>query len=227
MFKLHENYEVDRRILKFEYIHHSPAKTSTIITLSSQTFIVIPREDSLISLLNSSLDLNFEVIKKIDKSRNGNGSDIQLFTLGPIALFSNFILTTNSGKHLEVITQAHIVPLKHKLTTSAKDSDDLSIGFDRDRGKRRDESTKNERITGKYHSRIMLKDTFWFCRTSRKSYLWPRLWISNNKKQRLGCYRQSPWYCCCWNKNWSYLLVCTTLDAIHSTVRYIIQTDFK
>ena len=38
----------------------------------------------------------------------------------------------SSGKHLEDISHAHIVSLMYKLITSAEDTDDLSIGFDRD-----------------------------------------------------------------------------------------------
>ena len=53
MFKLNESYEVDRRILKCDYIRYSPAETSTINTPNSQIYINIPREDSVISLLNS------------------------------------------------------------------------------------------------------------------------------------------------------------------------------
>ena len=65
MFKLNENYEVDRKILKCEYIRYSPAENSTINTPKSQIYINIPREDSVISLLNNYLDLSFEVIKKM------------------------------------------------------------------------------------------------------------------------------------------------------------------
>ena len=71
-FKLNENYEVDRRNLKCDYIRYSPAETSTINTPNSQIYINTPREDSLISLLNSYLDLSFEVIKKDDNSRYAN-----------------------------------------------------------------------------------------------------------------------------------------------------------
>ena len=48
MFKLNENYEVDRRILKCDYIRYSPAETSTINTPNSQIYIKIPGEDSLL-----------------------------------------------------------------------------------------------------------------------------------------------------------------------------------
>ena len=56
MFKLKEIYEVDRRILKRDYIRFSPAETCTIDTPNSQIYIIKPREDSAISLLNSCLD---------------------------------------------------------------------------------------------------------------------------------------------------------------------------
>ena len=69
MFKLNENYEVDRRILKCEYIRYSPAETSTINTPNSQIYINIQREESVVSLLNIYLDINFEVIKKAVNSR--------------------------------------------------------------------------------------------------------------------------------------------------------------
>ena len=69
MFKLNENYEVDRRILKCDYVRYSPAETSTINTSNSQICLIIPIGDSVISLLKSYLDLNFEVIKRADNSK--------------------------------------------------------------------------------------------------------------------------------------------------------------
>ena len=58
---------------------------------------------------------------------------IRLVNLGAIAVFRNYKLTKSSGKHLEDTSHAHIVHLLYKLITSAKDTDDLPIGFDRDR----------------------------------------------------------------------------------------------
>ena len=168
MFKLNENYEVDRRILKCDYIRYIPAETSTTNTPNSQISINIPREDSVISLLNSYLDLGFEVIKSADNSRYGNGNDLRLVNLGPIALFSNFKLTTISGKHLEDISHAQLVSLIYKLLTSSKDSNDLSIGFDHRRN-RRDELPLNKSIKGKYHVKIMLKDVFRFAEHQGKA----------------------------------------------------------
>ena len=59
MFKLNENYEVDRRNLKSDYIRYALAEISTIYTPDSQNYIKRPREGSVISLVNSYLELNF------------------------------------------------------------------------------------------------------------------------------------------------------------------------
>ena len=168
MFKLNENYEVDRRILKCDYIRSSPAEISTINTANSQIYINIPRVDSVISLLNSYLELNFDVLHAANNNRYVDANDIRLVNLGPIALFSNYKLTTSSGKHLEEISHAHIVSLMYKLLTSSRDSDDLSIGFDRNRGRRKNELSNNKNTKGKYHIRIYLKGIFGFAEHQEK-----------------------------------------------------------
>ena len=48
-------------------------------------------------------------------------------------------------KHLEGISYAHIVSLRYEPITSAKGTDDLSIGFDRDRVKRQRDLNKNKK----------------------------------------------------------------------------------
>ena len=168
MFKLSENYEIDRRILKCDYIRYSPAEISTINTPNSQIYINIPREDSLISLLNSYLELNFDVLKAVTNNRYEDGDDIRLVNLGSIGLFSNYKLTTSSGKHLENIDHSHIVSLMYKLLSSSKGSDDLSICFDRDRNRRQRELTTNKTQKGKYHVRFYLKDVFGFAEYQEK-----------------------------------------------------------
>ena len=57
----------------------------------------------------------------------------------------------------------------YKLLTSSKGSDDLSIGFDRDRTRRRNELTNNKNIKGKYHVRIYLKDIFGYAEYQQKA----------------------------------------------------------
>ena len=170
MFKLNEKYEINRDILKCDYIRYSPSEISTINTTNSQFYINIPREDSVISLLNSYLELNFDVIHAGTNDRYVDGNNIRLVNLGPIALFSNYRLTTSSGEHLENIDHAHIVSLMYKLLTSSKGSDDLSIGFDRDRNRRQRELTNNKTQKGNsnYHVRIYLKDVFGFAEYQEK-----------------------------------------------------------
>ena len=176
MFKLKENYEVGRKILKFDYIRYIRAETSTRNTPISQIYINIPREVSVISLLICYLDLNFEVIKKADNSRYANGNDTGPVSLTPIALFSNFKLTKSSGKLLEDIGHSHIVSLMYKLIPSFKDSNDLSIGFDCSRNRRRDKK-------GKYHLKFLLKDVFGFAECQEKTTygLGYKLTLTRNK----------------------------------------------
>ena len=90
MFKLSDNYQIDRRILKCAYKRYSTSKIDTINTDNSQIFINIPREDSLTSLLKSYLDLNFDVLHDATSNRYADGDDTSLVNLAIIDLFSNF-----------------------------------------------------------------------------------------------------------------------------------------
>ena len=119
-------------------------------------------------MLKSYLELNFDVLQAATINRYVDTSDIRLVNLQPTALFSNYKLTTSSGKHLEEISHAHIVSLMYKLLTSSKDSDDLSIGSDRNRGRRKNDLSNNKSIKGKYHIRIHLKDFFGYAECQEK-----------------------------------------------------------
>ena len=56
----------------------------------------------------------------------------------------------------------------YKLITSSKDSDDLSIGFRRNRGRRKNDIANNKSIKGKNHNRIYLGDIFGFAEHQEK-----------------------------------------------------------
>ena len=56
---------------------------------------------------------------------------IRLVNLEPIALFKKYRLKSLSGKEIEEIDNARAICLKHKLISSSRDSDDLSVGFHR------------------------------------------------------------------------------------------------
>ena len=141
--------------------------------------------DSVVSLINSYLDLNFEVVKKVDISRYANGNDIKLVNLGTIALFNKYKVTASAVKHLEDVSHVHFVHLLHKLLTSAKDTEKLSIGFDRYFDEMRRELTNNKNLNRRYQVRIMLKDVFGFAEYQEKATL--RLGyeftLTRNKKQ--------------------------------------------
>ena len=218
MFKLSEKYSVNRDILKCDYIRYSPSEISTINTANSQVYINIPREDSVISLLNSYLELDFDVLHAGTNNRYVDGNNIRLVNLGPIALFSNYKLTTSSGKHLENIDHAHIVSLLYKLLTSSKGSDDLSIGFDRDRNRRQRELTNNKTQKGKYHLRIYLKDVFAEYQEKGTYGMGYKLTLTRNTKNavlnkdkaiNLGRIKTNA-------------IVCTPLYSLDTTTKYIV-----
>ena len=122
-------------------------------------------------MLNSYLDLFFEVIKKNDDSRYTNGKDVRLVNLGTIALFSNFNMTRSGGKHLEDISHSHIVSLTYNIKTSSKNNGDLSIGFHRSRNMRKDELAQNKNVEGKNHVKIMLKDILVFAECQENPHM--------------------------------------------------------
>ena len=57
----------------------------------------------------------------------------------------------------------------YKLLSSSKESDDLPIGFDRNRDRRKRELTNNKNIKGKYHLRIYFRDIYGFADHQEKS----------------------------------------------------------
>ena len=71
----------------------------------------------------------------------------------------------------------------YKLITSSKGSDDLSIGFDRSRVRRKDKITTNKNVKGKFHLRNILKDVFGFIEHQEKATygLGYKLTLTRNK----------------------------------------------
>ena len=69
MFQLNENFEVDQKLLKCDYIRYSPAEASTRDTLDSQICFKIPRVDCVFSLSKNYLVLNFEIVNTAVISR--------------------------------------------------------------------------------------------------------------------------------------------------------------
>ena len=104
-------------------------------------------------MLNSYLELNFEVLHAATNNRYVDNKDIRLVNLGRVAFFCKYRLTTSSGKQLENIDHGRIACLMYKILTTATGCDDLSLGFHRDRDTRRRELTNNTNVKRKYHAR--------------------------------------------------------------------------
>ena len=112
---------------------------------------------------NSCLEILFNVSHKAGAvARYADDDHIRLVNLGPIALFNNYRLTSSSGKEIEEIDNALLIYLMHKLLSSSRDSEDLSICFDRRSEARERELTDSKTTKGNYHVRICLKDVFGF-----------------------------------------------------------------
>ena len=162
MIELSEKYDANRTFLKRDYIRLSPSEINTINTPNSQIYNQSPRGDSVDGLKESLLRLNDDVLHAATNNRYIDGDDIRLKNEGPNALLTTYRLQSSSGKHIEELNHAHIVCLMYKLITSARNTVDLSIGFDRDRGRGQRELTNNRNIKGKNHVTIMLKDIYGF-----------------------------------------------------------------
>ena len=102
------------------------------------------QEKKCFFIVKSYIELYFDALHAVTDNRYVDGNDIRLVILGVTALFSKYKLATLSGKNIENIDHAHIVSLMYKLSTSSRGSDDFSIGFDRDRGRRQRELTNNK-----------------------------------------------------------------------------------
>ena len=162
MFTLNAKYQIERRIQKCDCIRHSPIEISTINTHNSRICINLLREASVISLLNSYLELNFDELHAATGNTYTDGDDIMLVNLGLIALFSFYKLTTSSGKPLQEISHVHIAFSMYKLSTSRRESDVFSIGINRSRDRRKRDLTNNKTQNRKFQLRIYLKDIFGF-----------------------------------------------------------------
>ena len=120
-------------------------------------------------MFNSYYNINFDIVQAATNNRYADGDKIRLVNLGRLALFSNYKMTTSSGKHWEGISHSHINSSIYKLLTSARGCDGSSIGFDRDRGRRQPDLNNNRNINGKYHVRFMPKDIFGFAEHQREA----------------------------------------------------------
>ena len=116
---------------------------------------------------NSCISLEIEVLKN-DDTRYAAGDQISLVNFGPVALFSETMLTTSSGKHLEKVDNLHTVSLMKKLLTSNQQTSQLMYGFEESIAIRRQELTTNKIEKGTFFVKIKLTDVSGFANQEKK-----------------------------------------------------------
>ena len=83
MFNLSQKHVVDRPILKCDYIRYTPASLKIVNGENNQIFIDVPRVDSAISLKDSYLELDFNVIHRAGAhNRYVDNDHMRLVNLG-------------------------------------------------------------------------------------------------------------------------------------------------
>ena len=84
--------------------------------VNHQTFIYIPRADSVILLKDNSLEFYLGVVCSAPKRNRQNAvaSDNRLVKKGILALISENELTTSSEESLESMERSHVVSLIYK-----------------------------------------------------------------------------------------------------------------
>ena len=169
LFSLKNEYDLSRPIHKMDFIRYSPGSLATANDNNTNIKISFPREDAYISLQNSYISLEFEVLKN-DNTRYADGDAIGLVNFGPVALFSEAKLETSSGKLLEKVENLHPIGLMYKLLTSSKGTSELVYGFEDNQTVRRQELTNRKTEKGTYFVRIRLTDIFGFATQHKVTY---------------------------------------------------------
>ena len=98
----------DRRIIKCDYNSDTIQALINAYRQNEPRCINIPRKSSKISLKRSCLGTDFDLENRDNDQVTADSSDKKLVNLGPIALFSEFKLSTSTGKETENIENAHI-----------------------------------------------------------------------------------------------------------------------
>ena len=119
MFKINERYDRVRSVFKCDYFCCTPPSFKTLNDTHSQIFNDNSKEDGVISMKGSHIELNFQATH-LNDNRLADRTRITLINLRPLGSNSEFKRTTSSGGRLEEIDLAHIVSLIKKLSSRSK-----------------------------------------------------------------------------------------------------------
>ena len=105
------------------------SKSKSVVTPSTQKFLM--NQERIIDLQKVSfIDLHSKLTHNtVPHNNNVDADDERINYLAPFNLFIKNYLTTSDRKHLDRNDYAQGVCLRFALTSSSKDSNDLSIGF--------------------------------------------------------------------------------------------------
>ena len=107
MLKLARKLNVDRRILKCDFVRYTQQSVSIVNRENKEIYIITPREDSVFSLKDSYLEKETDVkCNAGDNDPYVDGARIRFLNLGPTALFGKYKLTISSVTEIETINDA-------------------------------------------------------------------------------------------------------------------------
>ena len=110
MVKKGKKIEVDRSVFKCDYIRNTPTSLFKADTTNLPIFTYIWREDSVISLKDIIIELDYTLTENSNNHADYvHADEKRLFKSAPNVLFSLSNWITSTGKVLERINYAHVV----------------------------------------------------------------------------------------------------------------------
>ena len=160
-FILETTYGYNNDIHKSKIIKYKPNNLATMNTVNTNNIIILNREENLLNLRDSYLEIEF-VVSDDACGVFANNADIRLVDYGMIALFSSVKFETSGGRTIEYIDHCHPNLLMYKLLNCT--DDEYENSFVRDQGNR-DSQLKGEHIAaerGHMYMMIKMSDLFGF-----------------------------------------------------------------
>ena len=160
-FNLDTTYDYNKDIHKKKIIKYKPNNLATMNTINTNINIILNREENLLNLHDSYLEIEF-VVSDDAGGVFADDANIRLVNYGMIALFSSIKLETSGGRTIEYIDHCHPNLLMYKLLTST--DDEYESGFVRNQGNR-DIELKGDHIAaqrGHMYMMIKMSDLFGF-----------------------------------------------------------------
>ena len=119
-FNLDTTYGYNNDIHKSKIIKYTSNNLATMNTVNTNINIILNREENLLNLRDSYLEIEF-VVSNDAGGVFANDANIRLVNYGMMALFSSIELETSGGRTIEYIDHCHPNLLMYKLLTSTDD----------------------------------------------------------------------------------------------------------